>query len=279
MPVPRMRRVPADSTTTLTKDIARLLTFTGKDGCRIVIEPGGAGEKCRLERQTGEGASLRLSPEVVGEAAARGLVRRDGDTLRLLPEARSFLRRFLAAREKAFVDQHRDIEIASLVDNDEIRPVRINAAESPLAQLSRLKDRAGVAWFTEDSIAAGMRLARDFQYAALQPRLTQTYEQRFGSGNRAAPGAGVEMKDSVVAARLRVAGAVTAMGPDLAGVALDACCFEKGLETIERERQWPARSAKLMLKTALMALHRHYSPPPARPVHAWGDEGFRPDLG
>ncbi|WP_431322771.1 DUF6456 domain-containing protein [Rhizobium sp. YTU87027] len=72
-----------------------------------------------------------------------------------------------------------------------------------------------------------------------------------------------------------------AMGPELAGVALDVCCFMKGLEAVERERQWPVRSAKLMLRTALMALSRHYNPPtPARRprMEHWGAEGYRPEL-
>ncbi|MFN3502108.1 MAG: DUF6456 domain-containing protein, partial [Allorhizobium sp.] len=48
----------------------------------------------------------------------------------------------------------------------------------------------------------------------------------------------------------------------------------------EHERQWPARSAKLMLRTALLSLARHYAPPPVRSrTRHWGDDGFRPDIG
>jgi len=71
------------------------------------------------------------------------------------------------------------------------------------------------------------------------------------------------------------------MGPELSGVVLDVCCFMKGLELVERERQWPARSAKLMLRTGLLALARHYSPPRsprAAPMQHWGAEDYRPVL-
>lgn len=259
-----------------TKDIVRLLRFVGNAGCRLTAAPTGEAA-CRLSRP--DGAEQPFAARVIEAAASRGLVLRRGDKVYATAEARSHIRRFLAARDEAFLDQHRTIDIVDVIEDGQAVPVRRNAAESPLSQLARLKDRAGAGWFPDDAISAGDRLARDFHYAGLQPRLTQTYEPRLAD-RRAAPGAGVELKDSVVAARLRVGKAVEAMGPELAGVALDICCFEKGLETVERERQWPARSAKLMLKTALLALHRHYHPPKTpRQSHAWGDEGFRPEMG
>ena len=43
--------------------------------------------------------------------------------------------------------------------------------------------------------------------------------------------------------------------------------YLKGLTEVERERQWPARSAKLMLRTALAALDRHYAMPNRRANH------------
>lgn len=257
------------------KASARLLRFLGNGGCRLMEE----GALTRLARP--DGAETTVISDVVAASIRCGLAVRRGEKLFATREARSWLRRFLAAREEAFLDQHRTVETTEIKDGGRRETVSINATSTPLAALSRLKDRTGAVWLPADAVRAGERLARDFHYGALQPRVTQSYELRVGERRRPGSGGAADLEDSVVAARLRVASAVEAMGPDLSGVALDVCCFEKGLETVERERQWPPRSAKLMLKTALLQLHRHYNPPPPPAIrrrHAWGAEGYRPEF-
>jgi hypothetical protein len=77
--------------------------------------------------------------------------------------------------------------------------------------------------------------------------------RRGASGERA-----VAFIETMMAARQSVQQAPDTAGPEFRGMLLDACCFLKGLEDIERERAWPARSAKVVLKLALDQLARHY---------------------
>ncbi|WP_337184892.1 DUF6456 domain-containing protein [Shinella sp.] len=229
-----------------------------------------------------DGRAQPFAPAILEEALSLGLVRRAGAVLAATPEARAHLKRRLCAGETPFAGQHRDVAEVVVVRDGAPERALANRLESPLAALARLKEKAGGAFLPESALAAGERLHADFTRGGLQPRMTMSWEPRIASRQKGEAGTSRDLTDTALAARLRLARAIEAIGPELSGVALDVCCFMKGLETVERERQWPARSAKLLLRAALMALARHYAPPPAAPkrrAHAWGAEGYRPEMG
>ncbi|MGI2035287.1 DUF6456 domain-containing protein [Rhizobium panacihumi] len=256
------------------KALLKLLRMVLRGECRIVSEDMQA---VRLERQ-GEAVDFDLTTLVL--SVSRGLVLRSGRAIAATPAASAFLRRALAGGDAEFADQHRDmVEETALVAGARQRVSR-NISESPLAPLARLKDRGGEPFLPIAAFDAGERLAADFTRGQMQPRITASWEPRLEtSGGRSGAG-GAEISDGAMAARDRFARAVEAIGPELSGVAVDVCCFGKGLEVVERERLWPARSAKLMLRAALLALARHYAPAAAggRRRHHWGDGDFRPRM-
>lgn len=159
--------------------------------------------------------------------------------------------------------------------------VTINDAESPLAWLARRRGRNGRSLIAPHQLQAGERLRADFTVASLTPRTTSNWTSAVASGRRAGtadrPAA---FTDTMIAARQRVRRALDASGPEFAGLLLDICCFLKGLEDIERERRWPARSAKVVLQLALDRLARHYGyaaelhGPPRAAIRTWLAEDF-----
>ena len=228
------------------------------------------------------GQEVVVADAVLAEACRRGLLMQSGRHLVAAPEARAFLRRALSEGEadQPFQDQHRELEAQTILLEGARQQVRRNVTESPLGAVARLKEKDGSPFLPAEAIEAGERLAADFERGGLQPRVTASWEPRLAAKSVGARSAAPDLTDSARVARRRLARALDAMGPELSGVALDVCCFAKGLETVERERQWPARSAKLMLRTALLALSRHYAPPVTRTAtRQWGADDFRPGLG
>ncbi len=134
----------------------------------------------------------------------------------------------------------------------------VDEAESPLAWLARRKGRDRQPLIAASQFIAGERLRTDFTRAQLTPRVTTDWsasalQKRVGGGTPTA-----SFSDAVGDARLRVRHALKAVGPEFADVLLDVCCFLKRLEDVERERAWPARSAKIVLQLGLDRLARHY---------------------
>ena len=123
----------------------------------------------------------------------------------------------------------------------------------------------------------------------MAPRVTANWSGIFiDEGRRSPAGFGVDMNDNIVAARERVRLALKAVGPELAGILIDVCCYLKGLEALEKASGWPQRSGKIVLQIALQRLARHYGllrevasevrEPRAARVNHWGAPGYRPRI-
>lgn len=150
-----------------------------------------------------------------------------------------------------------------------------NDGESPLAWLARRKGRDGRPMIEPHHLMAGERLRADFSRAQLMPRTTSNWSNPLPGGGRSAGGGAESFSDAGIAARQRVRHALDATGPEFSGLLVDVCCFLKGLEDVESERGWPARSAKIVLQLALERLARHYGwsaqahGKPSRQPRAW----------
>lgn len=252
-----------------------------------------------LQRQPGKGAeihkdhhmstlicagrSYRFEFAVIDRARGEGLINVGSDKIALTGPGLARLKRALHP-EEPFRAQQAALKVSSVKMDGEARPVVKNTNESPLLRLFTRKQAGGRPWLDEAQFAAGERLRADFERAGLQPRVSANWEASVAASRRG--GGGSEISDFALDARKRLERALHVLGPELEGVALDICCFLKGLEQVESERRWPPRSAKLILRAALSLLARHYGlagQPCSASGHQtrlrqWGTPDYRPGL-
>jgi hypothetical protein len=257
---------------------------------RILIGDTGA----RLEKTADNGVMLvgsrsarqrRIEAATITDLSARGLLQRDGETgYCASPVARSWLIR-QKTHEMAYSAQHGALENAVPPGGEGKHTVLVNRNESPVGQLARRRDRSGKPLLQPFQVAAAERLRVDFERGQLQPAITANWSATVSSRRRSGGGGLADLTDAALVARRRFERAITDVGPEFSGVLIDACCFLKGLETIERERLWPARSAKLVLQLALAALARHYGlgetaagAKRSKTIRGWGVDGYRPQI-
>jgi hypothetical protein len=157
-----------------------------------------------------------------------------------------------------FRAQHLSLAMRQIATETGFDSVLVNDSESPLAWLARRKGRDGRAMISPHQFLAGERLRADFTLGHMAPRVTADWAAPTGGRPKGGGNSAAEMTERMLSARQRVSMAMEACGPEFAGLLMDVCCFLRGLEDVERERGWPARSAKVVLQLALDRLARHY---------------------
>ena len=215
----------------------------------------------------------RAAAAEVERLIAEGVLTGDRRQCRANPQTSGWLKRTRLDGD-AFAAQHR---IAGKGRDG----TEINLAESPLARLAAgIGGEAG--YLQPHQLEAGERVRRLVERARLQPRLTMSYSGAHTAGG-SRRGAG-EISDLAADARRSLDDLYRVLPPDCAGVVLDVCGLLKGLQEVERDRGWPRRSAKLVLRIGLEQLAQHYGfGPVARgraiaQVRQWMDDGARPGV-
>lgn len=265
--------LPADS------DKARLRIMRFLSSGPATVAEAAAGKNLLLDG--GDRGTIAVARSVVAKMASDGLVRLQDGRAALTAAALAFGKRANAEAAR-FQDQHRDLDTAVIDVGTGPDTAVVNWSESPLGQLMRRKTRDGVPFLSSAEYEAGERLRADYTRGQIMPRLSANWVASVSSGRR--DGGIADLTDAALAARQRVEQAIGAVGPELSGVLIDVCCFLKGMETVEIERGWPVRSAKVVLKTALGVLGRHYNPTAARQGRSphllhWGASDYRPSIG
>lgn len=263
----------------LSGEARRLLGILTQPETRVLIDPTDEGSIIVHRKRGGISIGAGRFPRSIAETLIRQdlAVWRKGAgqvVLDLSAAGRSHLRRTDADDpETAFFGQHREIAAATIQTETGTKRVRMDGDESPLDWLRRRKDRSGEPMIDETAYQAGERLRTDIMLAGLLPGVTARWDAMPSNGGPASPS---DATDRMVAARQRIRHAFDAVGSDFADLLMDLCGFLKGLELIERERHWPQRSAKIVVRLALARLAEHYGieasargPAASRGIRTW----------
>ena len=256
----------------------RLLRHLAQPGAFGLVSPLGCGRIALYRNVNGTSLGAGYVPNDAADAAiAAGLAAWSG-------EGRT--RRLLVATPtgRAGHPDVRSLTQAIVQIDGRQQTVTLDERESPLLWLHRRPGKDGKPQISAEEFAAGERFRSDLTFARMMPSTTMNWDASLAPGARGPSGrdpAGAS--DAALAARQRVNAACERLGPELSGLAIDVCGFLKGLDRVERERGWPARSAKVVLRLALKALAAHYGiasvPRPAKGrASVWHGEDARPHL-
>ncbi len=262
----------------------KMLKFCMASGCKIEAVSGIHPDSICLFKSGSVLKPCRMSD--INDLVSAGLIVVSENKPRTTSAGKMHVRRALSTVDE-FQQQHQLPGTRDILTEGIVVSHKTNEGESPLTRLRYRKGKNGDTYIDDAEFQAGERLRADFSRGQLAQQLTSNWsvtESEDGSSN-GRNGVG-DLTDTALGARKRTQQAIASVGPELAGVLIDICCFLKGLELVEKERQWPPRAAKLMLKTGLSILARHYgfstmaseNQNSSAAFRHWGASNYKPEM-
>ena len=249
--------------------------------------------------KSGRARQTEMDHDLGQRLVSRGVIRKEGAIFVITAEGRQAIRRAKLAQEHdaVFAEQHQDrtrltkspARHADPVDPGRAQSPRIrNLSESPLQKLAHRKRSDGRAFLLPSQLEAGERLRSDFERGQITTSMGINWDRLGDAAGKSTRNGfssnALALSDTAMAAQQDFRKAIDYVGQELAGALIDFCCFLKGLEVMERERLWPARSGKLIIAIGLQRLARHYGladiahGPDRNKIQHWGTDGYKPDL-
>ena len=198
----------------------------------------------------GKEPKASLPNKQVLQLASDGVVRIKGRECVASDLAANWVKRQMLNIDQ-FSNQHRVIKLT----NDHVPQ---NLKEGVLSQLAI--GRKGVpAFMQQHHLEAASRFQRLVETAQMRQRTTMSYDPtRASTKSGDVAGGGIDLSDSAIDAREALNACLKALPSDCAGIVMDVCGLQKGLQLIETERRWPRRSAKLILRVGLEQVANHF---------------------
>ena len=280
-----------------TSPAIELLTFLkrlARPGARLRISTSGAAIAAKTSKRQSGSQTTPVPPGLIQAARAAGYMMtiaalpghaHEGPCEVLSPAGRAAVRTALIASavppDGRVPTSRRTQRRAGLADG--ISAQRPAERLTLVEQLGLRRDGHQQPLLHHTQVAAALRFAQDFNRGHMQARVTARWsaeaipERR----RRGAPGAGVELLDSISAAQARTRAALAGLGSSMANIAIDVCCYDRGLESIEADRHWPRGAARVALSLTLEQLGKHYGmivEAHTRPAFTrkWGAHGYKP---
>ncbi len=189
---------------------------------------------------------ISLSLSQVKNLASDGVISFISGKVKANSQSKNWLKRKLADEQECFAMQHQNIKIDASAK-------RVNLNESPLSRLSVAQNKRE-AFLKPYHVEAGKRFALIYQRTKLQKRISMDYQQVSSMSSNKFLSSEIDISDMAIDARKQMDRALENLPADCASIIIDVCGMEKGLQLVESERGWPARSAKLVLRIGLEQL-------------------------